>query len=166
MTYNKEHSIKIVELVGGKDNIVSLYRCVSLLRFVLVDETKAKTEELLKLVPTVKGASITDGQLQVNIGTEVDSFYVPFVKDNQLESCIKKGEKTGLSALISETVEEGIRGSIVGGFSGFSKSVLDHFRSNDTSPSSVHDDNNLDVDSDEGSTDDNSSYDGGSDDSD
>ena len=89
MTYNKEHSLKIVEFVGGKDNIVSVGHCVSRLRFVLADESKASIEELNKLTPTVKSSFCTAGQLQIIIGSEVDKFFVEFVKDNQLEQFIK-----------------------------------------------------------------------------
>ena len=42
----QELSNKIIELVGGKDNIASLAHCATRLRFNLDDESKAKTEQL------------------------------------------------------------------------------------------------------------------------
>lgn len=40
---------EIVSLVGGKSNIKSLTHCVTRLRFVLVDESKAQKQALERL---------------------------------------------------------------------------------------------------------------------
>ena len=69
-----ETAAKIVELVGGKENVTSLTHCVTRLRFVLKDASKvdkdklAETEYVLKVIEA-------GGQLQVVVGNKVDSIY-------------------------------------------------------------------------------------------
>lgn len=65
---------KIVELVGGKDNVTALTHCITRLRFVLKDSSKAdkagleKTEYVLKVIES-------GGQLQVVVGNKVDGIF-------------------------------------------------------------------------------------------
>lgn len=61
---------EIVSKIGGKENVTSLHHCITRLRFVLKDESKAQTEELKKLdgVATVVQ---NGGQYQVVIGNHV-----------------------------------------------------------------------------------------------
>lgn len=64
----------VVEHVGGKENIVSVKHCITRLRFILKDESKAQTDEIKKIsgvVDVVKGS----GQYQVVIGPDVDDAY-------------------------------------------------------------------------------------------
>ena len=72
----KELANKILELVGGKENVNSLTHCATRLRFNLKDETKAKTEELKKTVG-VLGVVLKGGQYQVIIGNDVNHVYKP-----------------------------------------------------------------------------------------
>ena len=46
---------KLLELVGGKENIKSVTHCVTRMRFVLNDESKADAKEIEKL-KSVKGS--------------------------------------------------------------------------------------------------------------
>lgn len=64
----------LVDNVGGKDNIESVYHCATRLRFVLADPSKANFEALEspKEVLTVVNAG---GQTQVVIGPEVANVY-------------------------------------------------------------------------------------------
>ena len=65
---------EIVELVGGKENINALTHCITRLRFVLKDESKADTQKL----DTVKGVMkvmLTGGQCQVVIGAKVNAYF-------------------------------------------------------------------------------------------
>lgn len=65
---------EIVELVGGTENISTLTHCVTRLRFILKDESKA---DLAKL-ETVKGVLKVlqaGGQCQVVIGAKVNAYY-------------------------------------------------------------------------------------------
>lgn len=65
---------EIVDLVGGSGNINGLTHCVTRLRFVLKDDSKADKEKL----GTVKGVlKVVDagGQCQVVVGAKVNSYY-------------------------------------------------------------------------------------------
>ncbi|CAH0525062.1 PTS trehalose transporter subunit IIBC [Vibrio hippocampi] len=65
---------RLIERVGGADNIASVSHCLTRLRFVLNDTDNADTEQLDAL-PMVKGCFTNAGQFQVVIGTEVDDVY-------------------------------------------------------------------------------------------
>lgn len=71
---NKSLATKIVELVGGKDNIKTLVHCATRLRFGLVDETRAN-EEQLKATPGVLGVVRSGGQFQIIIGPDVANVF-------------------------------------------------------------------------------------------
>ena len=58
---------KVLELVGGKDNIEFFTHCVTRLRFVLKDQSIAKVDELEK-ISGVLGCQWQSGQLQIIIG--------------------------------------------------------------------------------------------------
>ncbi len=71
---------QLVELVGGKDNIVSAAHCATRLRLVLKDESKANVDEILKL-DLVKGQFANGGQFQIIIGSgTVDEVYKHFIQ--------------------------------------------------------------------------------------
>lgn len=71
---NKESAEKIVELVGGKENIVALQHCATRLRLQLNDTALAKTGELEEMQDVLK---IIDngGQYQIVIGPAVAQMY-------------------------------------------------------------------------------------------
>lgn len=71
---DKDLAKKILQLVGGKDNVTNLVHCVTRLRFYLKDESKAQTDALKNLdgVMTVVKSS---GQYQVVIGDKVTDIY-------------------------------------------------------------------------------------------
>ncbi|KHT62066.1 PTS system trehalose(maltose)-specific transporter subunits IIBC [Photobacterium gaetbulicola] len=71
---NQQQIERLVELIGGKDNIASVSHCLTRLRFVLADTDQAQTKEIEKL-SMVKGCFTNAGQFQVVIGTEVDQVY-------------------------------------------------------------------------------------------
>lgn len=77
----KEQAAFIVKHVGGKENVSSLTHCVTRLRFVLKDETKADTE-LIKERKDVLGVIQAGGQYQVCIGPGVGEVF------NEVESLI------------------------------------------------------------------------------
>ncbi len=70
----KETASKIVNLLGGKENVQTHTHCMTRLRFVLADREKVKEEEL-KAVPGVQGVVYKGGQYQVIIGPEVEQLY-------------------------------------------------------------------------------------------
>lgn len=61
---------KLIELVGGADNISNVTHCATRLRFNLKDEGKADTEAI-KTTSGIMGVVSASGQYQVIIGAEV-----------------------------------------------------------------------------------------------
>src|SRR5699024_9725326 len=70
----------IIENVGGKENVISVWHCVTRLRFKLKDEGKAHTEVLENMdgIVTIRQAS---GQYQVVIGNHVPDVYKEIVAE-------------------------------------------------------------------------------------
>lgn len=69
----------IVDAIGGIDNIKNLTHCMTRLRFILIDESKAN-DELVKSIPGVIGLVKQSGQYQVIIGNNVASVYNEIMK--------------------------------------------------------------------------------------
>lgn len=65
---DKELAAKIVELVGGKENIVSVRHCATRLRIMVSDKEKIRTKEVENL-DKVKGSFFNSGQYQIILGT-------------------------------------------------------------------------------------------------
>lgn len=65
---------QILQAAGGEENIISLMHCTTRLRFVLHDFSKADVESV-KNLPGVLGATVSNGQFQVVVGTQVNEFY-------------------------------------------------------------------------------------------
>lgn len=70
---------EIYTLVGGKENVNSITHCITRLRFVLKDESLAKTEEIKEL-KSVMGVVKQGGQYQIIIGKEVTDVYDEVIK--------------------------------------------------------------------------------------
>lgn len=70
----KKDVAKILELVGGSDNIASVSHCLTRLRFVLNDTDTADVKRL-ESISIVRGCFTNAGQFQVVIGNEVDDVY-------------------------------------------------------------------------------------------
>ncbi|WP_426332969.1 beta-glucoside-specific PTS transporter subunit IIABC [Paenibacillus silvae] len=92
----------ILSRVGGRENVNSVFHCVTRLRFKLKDESVAKTEEL-KNLPGVITVMQSGGQYQVVIGNEVPDVYKAVVKAGNFptegqveESADHSGKKVGL----------------------------------------------------------------------
>lgn len=72
----KESAAKIVELVGGNDNIKSVTHCITRVRFFLKDQEIAHNNtEAVSEVPGVIQVVEAGGQYQVCIGTTVEKMY-------------------------------------------------------------------------------------------
>lgn len=65
---------EIVGNIGGKENVISLTHCVTRLRFVLKDESKAQ-DDALKKMDGVVTVMKSGGQYQVVIGSHVPEVY-------------------------------------------------------------------------------------------
>lgn len=84
---------KILELVGGKENISTVTHCVTRLRFVLVDPDKADSAEIEK-IKVVKGVFTNAGQFQVIIGTEVAQVYKELIAEAGISEASKDQVKS------------------------------------------------------------------------
>lgn len=65
---------KIVEYVGGKDNILNAWHCMTRLRFDLKDNTLIQQENIKNLEGVI-GLQFAKEQLQIVIGTSVHKYY-------------------------------------------------------------------------------------------
>lgn len=65
---------KILKLVGGCENVISLSHCFTRLRFVLKNPDAVQEEELRKL-ESVRGILNRPGSYQIVIGVEVTAIY-------------------------------------------------------------------------------------------
>ena len=88
----KQDVARLIELVGGKENIASVSHCLTRLRFVLNDTELANKAELEKL-KLVKGYFTNAGQFQVVIGTEVDEVYALLIEQTGKDSSSKDEAK-------------------------------------------------------------------------
>ena len=82
---NKELGNKIVDLVGGEDNIQSLVHCATRLRFKLDDHSKAD-KEALNNIPDVLTVVEKGGQFQVVIGNKVGKVYAEISKSHNISA--------------------------------------------------------------------------------
>ena len=66
----KDTANKIIELVGGIENISSMEHCITRLRLQLKD-SKQFQEDKIKELEKVKGVIVSGGQYQIILGTGV-----------------------------------------------------------------------------------------------
>ncbi|MEH7072721.1 PTS system trehalose-specific EIIBC component [Neobacillus drentensis] len=92
MTNYKDPSQDLLKHIGGKENIAAVTHCVTRMRFVLNDPSKADIKEI-ESIKLVKGTFTQAGQFQVIIGNEVASFYNEFVKIAGVDGTSKEEAK-------------------------------------------------------------------------
>lgn len=83
---------QLLRLIGGKENIAAVSHCVTRMRFVLNDPSKADVEAI-EAMKVVKGSFTQAGQFQVIIGNAVADFYNDFVKVVGVEGVSKDAVK-------------------------------------------------------------------------
>ena len=74
---------RIIELVGGKDNIAHAGHCMTRLRITPKDTSLVNIDEIKKI--GVIGAQMVGDQVQVIIGNDIDEVYDAFVKASGVE---------------------------------------------------------------------------------
>lgn len=102
----QELANKIVQLVGGKENVTGLVHCATRLRFNLKDESLAQTEELKKTTG-VLGVAQSGGQYQVIIGNDVGNvfkFIATEINLSDKNESNTKTEKKGIGSTIIDTI--------------------------------------------------------------
>lgn len=82
----------LLEYIGGKENIRAVSHCMTRMRFVLVEPSKADTEKI-EAIPAVKGTFTQAGQFQVIIGNDVAIFYNEFTAYAGIEGVSKDAVK-------------------------------------------------------------------------
>ena len=65
---------KIIQAVGGENNIQNLMHCTTRLRFTLVDKSIIQTEQLQQ-IPEIISIRHGGGQLQLVVGSHIDTLY-------------------------------------------------------------------------------------------
>ncbi|WP_040975530.1 PTS trehalose transporter subunit IIBC [Necropsobacter massiliensis] len=93
---NPQNVDKLIEYIGGRENIATVTHCITRLRFVLNDESKINSKAI-ETLPMVKANFSTGGQYQVVIGQEVGDYYNILL------------EKTGLASVDKEQVKAAAR---------------------------------------------------------
>lgn len=83
---------KLLEFVGGKENIAAVTHCATRMRFVLNDPSKAD-EKAIEEITSVKGMFTNAGQFQVIIGNDVSTFYNDFTAVSGIEGVSKEQGK-------------------------------------------------------------------------
>ena len=83
---------ELLRLVGGRENIAAVSHCVTRMRFVLTDTSRADVEAI-EAMKVVKGCFTQAGQFQVINGNAVSDFYNDFVKVAGVEGVSKDAVK-------------------------------------------------------------------------
>ncbi len=87
-----EDAKELLGLVGGKGNIAAVSHCMTRMRFVLNDPSKADVKGI-EAMKAVKGSFTQSGQFQVIIGNTVADFYNDFVAVAGIEGVSKDAVK-------------------------------------------------------------------------
>jgi PTS system beta-glucosides-specific IIC component len=101
----KKTAEKILQYVGGEDNVAQVTHCMTRLRFNLKDESIAKTDDL-KAMDEVIGVVQRGGQYQVIIGTEVKNVFQEMEKLGDFKQAAEtkpaepEQKKKGISAIL------------------------------------------------------------------
>jgi len=107
----------IVAHVGGEENVSSLKHCVTRLRFVLKDESKADTDYLKKRDGVITVAK-AGGQYQVVIGNEVADVYDAVLKNSHIK---------GVGEVAEDDAEDAPKGNLFDRFIDLISSIFQPF---------------------------------------
>lgn len=99
---------KILERVGGKENVISLIHCMTRLRFTLKDESIVD-DEVMKKTKGVMGIMKKAGQYQIIIGNDVANVYAELCKlgnfsDKVPDNQQKQNENQNIFSRLMDTV--------------------------------------------------------------
>ena len=99
---------KILQRVGGKENVISLVHCMTRLRFTLKDESVVD-DEAVKKTKGVMGVMKKAGQYQIIIGNDVGNVYAELNKlgnfsNEAPQKAPEKQEKRGIVSILMDTI--------------------------------------------------------------
>lgn len=107
---NKQLGNKIIELVGGEENVNSLVHCATRLRFKLKDYNKAD-KKALEEIPDVLTVVEKGGQYQVVVGNKVGKVYTEIMNGHSIQNRDsgdtdreENKEKVGIGARVFEYI--------------------------------------------------------------
>ena len=100
---DKQLAQRIVELIGGKENVNDAWHCQTRLRFKLVDENKAETEKIKELAGVINVLS-KGGVYQIVIGPNVADVFEELEPLLDLNQGSEQKEKTNIGAKIIDFV--------------------------------------------------------------
>ena len=83
---------RLIEQIGGKENIATVSHCLTRLRFVLNEPSRADAKAI-EAIPGVKGCFTNAGQFQVVIGNEVDEWYKALTEEIGVSGASKDAAK-------------------------------------------------------------------------
>lgn len=110
---------KIIDGVGGRENINNVWHCMTRLRFDLIDDRKVDQQQI-KSLAGVLGAQIQNDQFQIIVGPQVNSWFQPLTAQLNLDNSAVPAEKRARKSAISlfmDTVS-GVFGPIVPAIAG------------------------------------------------
>ncbi len=98
---------KLIQAMGGKDNITRVFHCMTRLRFYVKDKNKIDEAEIKKL-SEISGVNWHQDQFQVIAGNEVNEMYAELVKmgvpNDDADSSAKSTEKKSIGSAIIDSV--------------------------------------------------------------
>jgi PTS system beta-glucosides-specific IIC component len=108
---------KILEEVGGKENVSAVTHCMTRLRFNLKDKSIPKVENVKK-IPGVIGV-LSAGQFQVIIGADVDKVYKQlceiggFSEESKIPVNLDRAKQPWTFKRVGNAILDGLSGSLV-----------------------------------------------------
>ena len=98
---------KLVQALGGKDNITRVFHCMTRLRFYVKDRSKINEADIKKF-PKISGVNWHQDQFQVIAGNEVNEMYAELVKmgvpNDDSDSSQKTAEKKSVGSAIIDSI--------------------------------------------------------------
>lgn len=98
---------KLVNAMGGKDNITRVFHCMTRLRFYVKDKSKID-EAGVKKLPEISGINWQADQFQAIAGNEVNEMYAELIKmgipNDDEDSGQETGEKKGIATAIIDSI--------------------------------------------------------------
>ena len=98
----EELTAGLLNAVGGAENLQKVSHCFTRLRLDPVDASRIDAEAIKK-IPGVKGMVVNNGQYQVILGNEVESFYPEFLKATGLKD----------GGAVAEKLDDAPKGNLV-----------------------------------------------------
>ncbi|KWW22593.1 PTS sugar transporter [Peribacillus simplex] len=116
---DKESVKKIIEYVGGKENIKKAWHCMTRLRFDLYDNSLIAHENVKRLSGVI-GEQLQNDQYQIIVGTNVQQYHSALMEEIGMEGEEVKKESSKKKGLFSRLLDvvSGVFGPIVPAIAG------------------------------------------------